>query len=64
MQGYERSEEVSTKLIAALRDAIYANPDQRLGQLLINVSRRDDGSQSDSWNRHDEQWIEDLRRSF
>lgn len=58
--GYTRSEETYYALVDALAEALWANPNQRLGQLLINATRRDDGSQSDIWNKHDEAWIQAL----
>lgn len=36
-QGYERSTEVTALLVSAIRAALYARPEERLGQLLTNV---------------------------
>lgn len=60
-RGYRRSDATHYTLLYALADALYAYPEQRLGQLLVNATRRDDGSQSDLWNKHDEEWIRALR---
>jgi hypothetical protein len=35
--GYTRSPEVAEQLIAAIRDALYAFPTQRLGQIIDNA---------------------------
>lgn len=61
--GYVRPGSTTVELAKAIADALYANPEQRLGQLLINISRRDDGSESDIWNKHDEEWIRILIES-
>lgn len=57
MRGYTREPEVTEKLVAALRDALYANPEMRLGQLLINVTGREE-----LWNVYDETFIHQLQR--
>lgn len=59
-EGYTRSAEMMNDLIDALAAALLSNPNQRLGQLLINATRRDDGSQSDLWNKRDEEWVRAL----
>lgn len=62
MDGYIRTPEGTLNLLTALTEALYNNSNQRLGQLLINVSRCEDGSQRGLWNVHDEDWIELLRK--
>ena len=53
--GYKRSPQTTAALVAALTVALYANPEQRLGQLLINH-----GNNKDLWNVRDEDWIRSL----
>jgi hypothetical protein len=55
MAGYSRSPEVTEQLVAAVRDALYALPTLRLGQLLSNVETYD------LFNIHDEDIIKALR---
>jgi hypothetical protein len=56
-QGYTRPNSVTVALSRALSAALFTNPDQRLGQLLINLTRLPDGSQAGLWNTYDEEWI-------
>jgi hypothetical protein len=63
MKGYTRSPAETERLLAALSVALYANPDQRLGQLLLNTARNEYGEQPSTsrlWKIHDEAWIEDF----
>lgn len=58
--GYTRDPKVTEQLVEALRAALYAHPDQRLGQLLLNLSneRLDmTDNQNRFWDRHDEEWV-------
>lgn len=41
-QGYKRPPQMSADLVAALSTALYAQPEQRLGQLLRNLTCDDD----------------------
>lgn len=52
-KGYTREPEMTQRLTEAIRAALYASPTERLGQLLMNLARRDD-----LWNIKDEEWIE------
>lgn len=59
--GYTRSPESTERLIAALRAALYAHPEQRLGQLLVNLvpstwSETDVGHEV--FATYDEKWID------
>lgn len=48
-QGYTRSPEVTERLLASLRAALYAHPQQRLGQILANSL-----GEKDMFNIYDE----------
>lgn len=61
-KGYTRDPEMTEKVIAALRDAIYANPEMRIGQLLDNALGPTIGFNSDLFNVYDETLLESLRR--
>jgi hypothetical protein len=50
--GYSRSPQMTAALIAALSEALYANPSMRLGQLLTIK-----GPHDDLWNIYDETWV-------
>lgn len=45
------------RLLNELRGALYVDPDQRLGQLLMNIA-----GQADIWNVTDEEWIDLLHK--
>lgn len=56
----ERESEIRL-IVYALREYWLKNPDWRLGQLLMNVSRNPDGSVlTDLWNRYDRDWERDF----
>lgn len=59
MEGYTRSNSMTIALAEALSDALYANPTQRLGQLLANLARNPSGATDvlRVWNTHDEEWV-------
>jgi hypothetical protein len=50
------------KVIADLRVAWHANPDWRLGQLILNASRDANGMIRDPWNVEDDAWSAALRK--
>lgn len=54
MNGYQRTPEIEAALIEALSLALKSNPEQRLGQILMNARRTLDNVA----NIHDETWIE------
>lgn len=54
-KGYERSPDVTRSLVASLEAALTRRNTERLGQLLMNLSRGDD-----IWNITDEQWCDRL----
>ncbi len=58
--GYSRSPEVTEQLIAAIRDALYAFPSMRLGQILDN-SMFDFYDSVDIVDLYDEHMISNLR---
>lgn len=41
MEGYKRSEEMTEALVVALSEALKINPEQRLGQMIYNLTRND-----------------------
>jgi uncharacterized protein (UPF0218 family) len=55
-KGYTRDPQVTEELIQALATALRARPNERLGQLLINVS-----GETDLWNVYDETFLHHLR---
>ena len=61
-KGYERTPEMTEKLIAAISYALRANPQLRLGQMLLSA-RWNPSNQSltDIANIYDEKWIELLQ---
>lgn len=60
MKGYLRPPEMVDELVDALRDALHANPTQRMGQLLSNLTRNSD---HDLFNVYDEVLTDLLRAS-
>lgn len=56
-QGYRRKPETTAHLVAAIAEALYANPTMRLGQLLVNTAGSDD-----LFNLYDEVLIERLTK--
>lgn len=58
MQGYLRPPEMVDELVEAVRAALYANPTQRMGQLICNMS-----GTRDLFNMHDEDMADLLLRS-
>lgn len=66
MNGYERTTDTLSELSDALFIALEANPQQRLGQLLVNLAERllpdeETATTRFLWNIHDEQWVDLLR---
>lgn len=64
MKGYERSPDGTSALIEALTTALEVNPEQRLGQLLVNLAHGAVETQATVrtiWNIPDELWIDMLR---
>jgi hypothetical protein len=64
MEGYQRTDQTLFELLGALGECMQRHPEQRLGQLLINIngSRVDmTDLQNQMWQRYDEEWIEKLR---
>lgn len=61
MKGYERTPEMTEKLIAKLSEALRTFPQQRLGQLLHNLTYE---FIKDLWNIYDEDWIELLEQQI
>lgn len=61
--GYTRSPEVTEQLIAVIRDALYAFPSMRLGQILDNSNPRqlDFYDSVDIIDLYDEHMITNLR---
>lgn len=55
MQGYNRDPAMTEQLLAAVRDALYAHPTQRLGQIIDNALFDDLGP--NLFNVHDEDLI-------
>jgi hypothetical protein len=54
-------------VIKELEAAWRANPEQRLGQLLCNVSREWPSGRASSdviWERRDEDWVVELRKTW
>jgi hypothetical protein len=60
MDGYQRSVGTTWQLVMALMDALIANPEQRFGQLLMNLTSEMD---ADIWEIYDEEWITMLKVS-
>lgn len=56
--GYNRNPEITDQLISAISNALRAHPNQRLGQLLSNISHH-----AVLWEIYDEEWIELLNES-
>lgn len=59
MKGYTRDPEMVEKLVEAVREALYANPNLRLGQLIVNATGIRDSS--DLFNVYDETLLHNLR---
>lgn len=57
--GYGRSPQHTERLVELLGEALRANPNQRLGQLLVNLSRG-----ADIWDVRDEHWIRSLETTL
>lgn len=64
VDGYVRNDTTREELIDALMNALYEFPEQRLGQLLINLGRQEDGSQLGLWDMTDEEWIRLLDKAW
>lgn len=65
MKGYTRDPQMTEELLSALRAALYARPNERLGQLLINLTPVDWGSEvgHNAWSLYDEKWVTLLREA-
>jgi hypothetical protein len=51
-------------ILSRLRDVWYQHPDQRLGQLLINIGNIENGNTSKMFNREDDVWLELITKGF
>lgn len=58
-------DEQMAQVLAALADAWRTSPTQRLGQLILNASRDENGSVNDgyTWEVKDSDWVEKLENA-
>lgn len=50
------------KMINLLRDVWHANPDMRLGQLMLNLTSNSRLDTTQFWHAEDEEWVDLMQR--